>query len=98
LPHNIALKSITPCTSLSTAPSAYCYTGGKAFDVAKPTVVFIHGVLNDHSVWILAKPLPGQPRLQRAGSGPAGTLPQRRRGPSSVEEAADFIAALLDTP
>ena len=32
---------------------AYCYTGGKAFDAAKPTVVFIHGVLNDHSVWIL---------------------------------------------
>jgi pimeloyl-ACP methyl ester carboxylesterase len=31
----------------------YCYTGGKPFDAAKPTVVFIHGVLNDHSVWIL---------------------------------------------
>ena len=33
--------------------STYCYTGGKPFDAAKPTVVFIHGVLNDHSVWIL---------------------------------------------
>ena len=32
--------------------ATYCYTGGKAFDAAKPTVVFIHGVLNDHSVWI----------------------------------------------
>ena len=31
----------------------YAYTGGKSFDEAKPTVVFIHGVLNDHSVWIL---------------------------------------------
>ena len=31
----------------------YCYTGGKPFDAAKPTVVFIHGVLNDHSVWAL---------------------------------------------
>ena len=31
----------------------YCYTGGKPFDAAKPSVVFIHGVLNDHSVWIL---------------------------------------------
>ena len=31
----------------------YCYTGGKAFEAAKPTVVFIHGVLHDHSVWIL---------------------------------------------
>ena len=33
--------------------NTYCYTGGKAFDATRPTVVFIHGVLNDHSVWIL---------------------------------------------
>jgi pimeloyl-ACP methyl ester carboxylesterase len=33
--------------------STYCYTGTKALDAAKPTIVFIHGVLNDHSVWIL---------------------------------------------
>ena len=32
---------------------AYCYTGGKAFDPALPTAVFIHGAQNDHSVWIL---------------------------------------------
>ena len=25
---------------------AYAYTGGKAFDPSKPTVVFIHGVLH----------------------------------------------------
>src|ERR1700709_1024037 len=31
----------------------FCYPGGKTFDAAKPTVVFLHGVLNDHSVWIL---------------------------------------------
>ena len=29
----------------------FCYTGGKPFDTAKPTVVFVHGALNDHSVW-----------------------------------------------
>ena len=74
----------------------YCYTGGKPFDAAKPTVVFIHGVLNDHSVWILqsryfanhgwnvlAVDLPGHCRS--AGEAPA-----------TVEAAADFIAALLD--
>jgi pimeloyl-ACP methyl ester carboxylesterase len=74
----------------------YCYTGGKAFDSAKPTVVFIHGVLNDHSVWILqsrylanhgwnvlAVDLPGHCRS-------AGDAPE------TVEQAADFIAALLD--
>jgi pimeloyl-ACP methyl ester carboxylesterase len=74
----------------------YCYTGGKPFDTAKPTVVMIHGVLNDHSVWglqsrylahhgwnVLAVDLPGHCRS--AGE-----------APSSVEEAAGFIAALLD--
>ena len=74
----------------------YCYTAGKAFDAAKPTVVFIHGVLNDHSVWILqsrymanhgwnvlAIDLPGHCK----SDGPA---------PESVEDGATFIAALLD--
>ena len=32
---------------------AYAYTGGKAFDPALPCVVFVHGALNDHSVWTL---------------------------------------------
>ncbi len=32
---------------------AYCYTGGRQFDPARPTVVLIHGAQNDHSVWIL---------------------------------------------
>ncbi len=76
--------------------STYCYTGGKAFDAAKPTLIFIHGVLNDHSVWILqtrylahhgwnvlALDLPGHCRS--AGAPPA-----------TVEEAADFILALMD--
>ena len=33
--------------------ATYAYTGGKTLDATKPTVVFIHGVLNDHSVWSL---------------------------------------------
>ena len=74
----------------------FCYTGAKAFDASKPTVVFIHGVLNDHSVWtlqtryfahhgwnVLAPDLPGHSR----SSGEA---------PRSVEEAARFVLALLD--
>ncbi len=32
---------------------AYAYTGGKAFNPALPTAVFIHGAQNDHSVWAL---------------------------------------------
>ena len=74
----------------------YCYTAGKPLDASKPTVVFIHGVLNDHSVWILqsrwfanhgwnvlAVDLPGH--CKSAGPPPA-----------SVEEAAQFVLALLD--
>lgn len=74
----------------------YCYSGGKAFDAAKPSVIFIHGVLNDHSVWILqtrylanhgwnvlAVDLPGHCRS--AGAAPA-----------TVEEAAEFVRTLMD--
>ena len=75
---------------------AYAYTGGKPFDAALPCVVFIHGALNDHSVWtllarwfahhgygVLAVDLPGHGR----SAGPP--LP-------SVEALADWVLALLD--
>ena len=75
---------------------AYCYTGGKAFDAAKPAAVFIHGAQNDHSVWILqtryfahhgfnvlALDLPGHGRSE----GPAKT---------SVEALAAWVIDLLD--
>jgi pimeloyl-ACP methyl ester carboxylesterase len=75
--------------------TTYCYTGGRPFDPQKPTALFIHGVLNDHSVWILqsrylahhgwnvlAVDLPGHGRS--AGEPPA-----------SVEQAADFVAELM---
>ena len=32
---------------------AYVYTGGKTFEAGKPSVVFIHGSANDHSVWTM---------------------------------------------
>jgi pimeloyl-ACP methyl ester carboxylesterase len=31
----------------------YAYTANRPFDASKPTVVFIHGAANDHSVWSL---------------------------------------------
>jgi pimeloyl-ACP methyl ester carboxylesterase len=76
---------------------AYAYTGGKAFDASLPCVVFIHGAVNDHSVWtllarwfahhgfaVLALDLPGHKRSE----GPA-----LRR----VEDMADWVLAVLDT-
>jgi pimeloyl-ACP methyl ester carboxylesterase len=75
---------------------AYCYTGGKQFVAGRPTVVFIHGAQNDHSVWsqqtryfahhgfnVLAVNLPGHGRSK----GPAKT---------SVEAMAAWLMALLD--
>lgn len=74
---------------------AYAYTGGKPFDPTLPCIVFIHGAVNDHSVWtllarwfahhghgVLAVDLPGHMR----SAGPALT---------SVEALADWVLALL---
>ena len=74
----------------------YAYTGARAFDPALPTVVFVHGAVNDHSVWalqsryfahhgcnVLAVDLPGHGRSAGAA------LPR-------VEAIADWIVALQD--
>lgn len=76
--------------------SAYAYTGGRPFDPTLPCLVFLHGALNDHSVWtlqarwwahqgqaVLAPDLPGHRRS-------AGPLP------ASIEAAADWVLDLLD--
>jgi pimeloyl-ACP methyl ester carboxylesterase len=76
--------------------TAYAYTGGKAFDPELPGLVFVHGALNDHSVWnllarwfahhgqaVLAVDLPGHGR----SAGPALT---------SVEAQADWLLSLMD--
>jgi pimeloyl-ACP methyl ester carboxylesterase len=76
-------------------PRLYAYTGGKAFDPELPTIVFLHGGEQDHSVWILqsrymahhgygvlALDLPGHMR----SAGPALT---------SIESVAEAIAGPL---
>lgn len=75
---------------------AYAYTGGKSFDPALPTAVFVHGAEHDHSVWalqsryfanhgfgVLAVDLPGHSR----SAGPALR---------DIPAMADWLAALLD--
>lgn len=74
----------------------YAYTGTRALDAARPTVVFVHGAANDHSVWllqsryfahhgwnVLAVDLPGHGRSGGAALG-------------SVAAIADWIPAVLD--
>jgi pimeloyl-ACP methyl ester carboxylesterase len=36
-----------------TGHAAYAYTGSRAFDSSLPTIAFVHGAANDHSVWAL---------------------------------------------
>src|SRR5512142_871481 len=74
----------------------YCYTGGKEFDKSKPTVVFIHGVLSDHSVWILQTRYLANHGWNVLAVDLPGHCRSAGEAPSSVEEAADFIGALLD--
>ena len=76
--------------------TTYCYTGGKAFDPTLPTVVFIHGVLNDHSVWILQTRYLAHHGFNVLALDLPGHCKSAGEAPASVEEAADFIAALLD--
>ena len=74
----------------------YAYTGGRAFERERPTVVFVHGALLDHSCWtllarwfahhghsVLAVDLPGHARTTG--------LPL-----DSVEALADWLLGLLD--
>lgn len=74
----------------------YCYTGTRPIDPSRPSVVFMHGAANDHSVFalqsryfahhgrnVLAVDLPGHGRS-------AGTPLAR------VEAIADWLPRLLD--
>ena len=75
---------------------AYAYSGGKAFDAGLPCLVFIHGALNDHSVWtLLARWFAHHGHavlaLDQPGHG-------RSDGPplADVQALADWVLALLD--
>jgi len=74
----------------------YCYTGGKPLDASKPTVVLIHGVLNDHSVWILQSRSLANHGFNVLAVDLPGHCRSAGEAPATVEEAADFVGALLD--
>ncbi len=74
----------------------YGYTAGKTIDADKPTVVFIHGVLNDHSVWILQSRYMANHGWNVLAIDLPGHCKSEGPAPESVEESAIFIEALLD--
>jgi pimeloyl-ACP methyl ester carboxylesterase len=73
----------------------YAYTGGKVFDTAKPTLIFIHGVVNDHSVWILQTRYFAHHGYNVLAVDLPGHGKSEGRCPKSVEEGADFVLALM---
>jgi pimeloyl-ACP methyl ester carboxylesterase len=74
----------------------YCYTGGKPFDKSNPTIVFVHGVLSDHSVWILQTRYMAHHGWNVLAVDLPGHCRSEGEAPSSVEEGAQFVVALLD--
>jgi pimeloyl-ACP methyl ester carboxylesterase len=74
----------------------YCYTGGKPFDKAKPTIVFIHGVVSDHSVWILQTRYLAHHGYNVLAIDLPGHAKSEGEAPATVEEGAAFVAGLLD--
>ncbi len=75
---------------------AYVATGNRALNPALPTVVFIHGAGQDHTIWVL----PTRYFVRHGRNVLAVNLPGhgRSEGPplASIEANADWIAALLD--
>lgn len=84
--------------------TAYAYTGGRPLDTRLPGVVFIHGALHDHSVWILqsrslahhghavmAVDLPGHGRSE----GQALSVPEAGRWVAELIQAAGMSRVTL---
>ena len=74
----------------------YAYTGGKAFAPERPTVVFIHGALNDHSVWILQSRYFANHGYNVLAIDLPGHCKSAGDAPETVEQAARTVIALLD--
>ena len=74
----------------------FAYTGGKPFNPAQPTAVFIHGVLNDHSVWILQTRYLAHHGWNVLAIDLPGHCKSEGPPPENVEQAAHTVIALLD--
>ncbi|MFM6990832.1 MAG: alpha/beta fold hydrolase [Rhodoferax sp.] len=74
----------------------YAYTGGKAFAPERPTVVFIHGALNDHSVWILQSRYFANHGYNVLAIDLPGHCRSTGDAPETVAQAAHTVLALLD--
>ncbi len=80
---------------LPSSPPLYAYTGGKPFDAARPTVVFMHGAQHDHSVWILQSRYLAHHGFSVLALDLPGHLRSPGPAPKSIEAIADRVADAL---
>src|SRR4029453_12503583 len=77
--------------------ATYAYTASRTFDRARPTIVFVHGAANDHSVWALQSHY----FAHHGFNALAVDLPAHGRSDgtplASVEALADWLLAFLDS-
>jgi len=76
--------------------SIYAYTGGRTHTPGQATVVFIHGVLQDHSTWILQSRYLAHHGFNVLAIDLPGHGRSGGEAPASVETAAQGVLALLD--
>jgi pimeloyl-ACP methyl ester carboxylesterase len=74
----------------------YAYTGSRAFDAKRPTLVFVHGAAQDHSAWALQSRYFAHHghnvlAVDLAGHGKSGGEPL-----ATVESIGQWLFALLD--
>ena len=89
--------SVNPAdTHASSHVDLYAYTGGKAFAPERPTVVFIHGALNDHSVWILQSRHFANHGFNVLAIDLPGHCKSGGEAPQTVQQGAIAIMAMLN--
>jgi pimeloyl-ACP methyl ester carboxylesterase len=76
--------------------AVYAYTASRAFDATRPTLVFVHGAANDHSVWTLQSRYFAHHgfnvfAVDLPGHGRSAGLPL-----GSVEALGEWLIAFLD--
>ncbi len=74
----------------------FAYTGARAFDKARPTVMFVHGAAMDHTVWVLpsryfARHGINVLAVDLPGHGRSGGTPLE-----SIDAMADWAVRVLD--
>ena len=75
--------------------AVYAYTGSRPFDAAQPTVMFVHGAANDHSVFALQSRYFAWHGMNVLAVDTPGHGRSEGEALESVEAIADWLAAVM---